>query len=49
MTASKVGTSYLKLTIPLHVLPTYLKKKIEQLHVVTDMNMVCLQQLALWL
>ena len=25
MTASKVGTSYLRLTIPLHVLPSYLK------------------------
>ena len=34
MTASKVGTSYLKFTIPLHVLPSYLKK-IEQLCVVT--------------
>ena len=27
MTASKVGTSYLKLTIPLHVLPSYFKNR----------------------
>ena len=27
MTASKVGTSYLKLTIPLHVVPSYLKNR----------------------
>ena len=27
MTASKIGTSYLKLTIPLHVLPSYFKNK----------------------
>ena len=27
MTAAKVGTSYLKLTIPLHVLPSYFKNR----------------------
>ena len=27
MTASKVGTSYLKLTIPLHILPSYFKNR----------------------
>ena len=36
MTASKVGTSYVKLTIPLRVLPSYLK--IEQLCEVTCME-----------